>query len=206
MIAELGPERMVAGKFVASIKWTDALVAELRRLWNVEKLSAGVIAERLGISRNAVIGKAHRIKCEPRAHPIREPRQERTPEEREAMRQARQARWKASRRANTTGRQHKSFHLGVAADHHKLAVARQATARSAAPSRFVPYRTLERLPAVVTITSKKCQWIEGEPMFDDSCKCLRPSVSGAYCADHAAMAWRPRPAKQTEPKTGANGG
>ena len=37
-----------------------------------------------------------------------------------------------------------------------------------------------------------CQWIEGEPSGDDSCKCLVPVEPGRpYCAAHWARAWRP---------------
>ncbi len=37
---------------------------------------------------------------------------------------------------------------------------------------------------------RECQWIAGEPSFDDACKCRRPTVEGfSYCADHNARAW-----------------
>ena len=43
------------------MEWTDEAVAELKRLW-AENVSARDIGERLGgVSRNAVIGKAHRL-------------------------------------------------------------------------------------------------------------------------------------------------
>src|SRR6516165_681821 len=41
--------------------WTLERSALLRRLWNDEGLSGGEIAERMGLSRNAVIGRAHRM-------------------------------------------------------------------------------------------------------------------------------------------------
>ena len=40
--------------------WTDARVDKLRELWR-EGLSASAVAARLGVSRNAVIGKVHRL-------------------------------------------------------------------------------------------------------------------------------------------------
>jgi len=45
------------------VGWSDKKVAELRRLWADRNLSAADIAKKLGpeFSRNAVIGKAHRI-------------------------------------------------------------------------------------------------------------------------------------------------
>ena len=48
---------------LVDIVWTDERVAELRRLWVIEGLSCSAIAARLGegITRNAVIGKLHRL-------------------------------------------------------------------------------------------------------------------------------------------------
>lgn len=51
--------------------WTEERVSELRRLWSAG-LSASQIADRLGeVSRNAVIGKAHRLGLKGRPSPIR---------------------------------------------------------------------------------------------------------------------------------------
>jgi len=51
--------------------WTDERVAMLRELWS-KGLSASQIAVQLGgVSRNAVIGKAHRLGLESRPSPIR---------------------------------------------------------------------------------------------------------------------------------------
>jgi len=51
--------------------WTDDRVAMLRELWS-KGLSASQIAVQLGgVSRNAVIGKAHRLGLESRPSPIR---------------------------------------------------------------------------------------------------------------------------------------
>ena len=51
--------------------WTEERIALLRQLWEAG-LSASEIAKRLGeVSRNAVIGKAHRIGLAARPSPIR---------------------------------------------------------------------------------------------------------------------------------------
>lgn len=49
--------------------WTEARLALLRQLW-AEGLSTLLIAERLRLSKNAVVGKAHRIGLQPRPSPI----------------------------------------------------------------------------------------------------------------------------------------
>ena len=53
--------------------WTEDKVGELRRLWELG-LSASAIGKQLGVSKNAVVGKAHRLKLPSRPSPIREGR------------------------------------------------------------------------------------------------------------------------------------
>ncbi len=50
--------------------WTEAQIADLKRLWTAGH-STSQIGTVLGVSKNAVIGKAHRIKLPPRPSPIR---------------------------------------------------------------------------------------------------------------------------------------
>lgn len=50
--------------------WTHAKVASLKKLW-AEGVRVDRIAKRLGCSKNAVIGKADRLKLGP--HPVRYP-------------------------------------------------------------------------------------------------------------------------------------
>ncbi len=50
--------------------WSPERIAELTRLWN-EGLATSEIGKRLGISKNAVVGKAHRLHLSARPSPIR---------------------------------------------------------------------------------------------------------------------------------------
>jgi len=52
------------------MEWTDETIAKLRALWT-EGLSTAEIGRRLNISKNAVVGKAHRLNLPPRPSPIR---------------------------------------------------------------------------------------------------------------------------------------
>ena len=49
--------------------WTDERLDELKKLW-AEGLSISQIGEALGVSRNAIAGKAHRIQLPKRPSPI----------------------------------------------------------------------------------------------------------------------------------------
>jgi GcrA cell cycle regulator len=62
------------------MQWTEERVAELKELWS-SGLSAAQIAARLGdVTRNAVIGKVHRLGLSGRPSPIRRSRPEPRPE------------------------------------------------------------------------------------------------------------------------------
>lgn len=50
--------------------WTAERVEQLAQLWN-EGLSTAEIGRRLGITKNAVVGKAHRLALAPRPSPLK---------------------------------------------------------------------------------------------------------------------------------------
>ncbi len=50
--------------------WTQEQIADLMRLWN-DGLSTSEIGKRLGITKNAVVGKAHRLHLSARPSPIK---------------------------------------------------------------------------------------------------------------------------------------
>ncbi len=52
--------------------WTDDRVALLKRLWGEGKTAAEIASELGGVTRNAVIGKAHRLKLSNRVSPIQQ--------------------------------------------------------------------------------------------------------------------------------------
>jgi GcrA cell cycle regulator len=49
--------------------WTDEQIEELKRLWN-DGLSTAEIGRALNVSKNAVVGKSHRLGLKPRPSPI----------------------------------------------------------------------------------------------------------------------------------------
>ena len=52
------------------MEWTEETIARLRSLWQ-EGLSTAEIGRRMSITKNAVVGKAHRLTLPPRPSPIR---------------------------------------------------------------------------------------------------------------------------------------
>ena len=52
--------------------WTDAVISDLRRLWD-EGHSTAEIGRRLSVTKNAVVGKVHRLHLPNRPSPISRP-------------------------------------------------------------------------------------------------------------------------------------
>ena len=61
---------MRPGVTLGSFDWTPKAIAKLRRLW-VEGLSTAAIGREIGVSKNSIISKAHRLRLAGRADPIR---------------------------------------------------------------------------------------------------------------------------------------
>ena len=54
------------------MSWTDERVSLLRKLWTEGKTAAEIAGTLGGVTRNAVIGKAHRLKLSNRVSPIQQ--------------------------------------------------------------------------------------------------------------------------------------
>ena len=50
--------------------WTDGMIEELKKLWK-QGITTGEIGRRLGISKNSIVGKVHRLGLEGRPSPIK---------------------------------------------------------------------------------------------------------------------------------------
>lgn len=50
--------------------WTDEMVEELKKLWK-EGVTTGEIGKRLGVSKNSIVGKVHRLGLSGRPSPIK---------------------------------------------------------------------------------------------------------------------------------------
>jgi GcrA cell cycle regulator len=145
------------------MEWSDTIIAELRNLWT-EGLSTAEIGRRLGISKNAVVGKAHRLELSPRPSPIR--RQE------------------GASAAPPVPRA-----VGPTLAPLPTRVAPPAATTAPVAKVVAPPR---RLAAVATpvVRVSACCWPIGEPGKPSFHFCDDVAVQGKpYCAAHAALAY-----------------
>jgi GcrA cell cycle regulator len=160
------------------MSWTDERVELLKKLW-ADGLSASQIASKLGeVTRNAVIGKVHRLGLAGRATTSR-------------VRTARPRSNIALFPARSSQAQYRAF------GNTALKASPQPQERKVAA--IVPLRALPELePApegVITLADLKenmCHWPLGDPMEEGFHFCGRQKSSGIpYCEHHAAIAYNP---------------
>ena len=163
-----------ANKAEAKMGWTDERVETLKRLWQ-DGLSASQIAKQLGgVTRNAVIGKVHRLGLSGRAAPSKPARPV----------------FKAPRPSRPT--------------QAPSTPRRIAEPIAAAPASPLPApRIIDEGPGsatVLTLGAHMCKWPIGDPASDDFTFCGRRGADGPYCSEHARVAYQPAQArKRTAP-------
>jgi len=147
--------------------WTEERVATLRKLW-AEGLSASQIAKQLGgVTRNAVIGKVHRLGLAGRATPSRP-----------TKRPVRAVRPRV---------------IGPTAPRLRPAF----SAPTVVIPQLEPLRLEDgKAASVLTLNESMCKFPIGDPNDMDFAFCGRSAACGPYCQDHARLAYQPSHAKK----------
>lgn len=163
--------------------WTEERVELLKKLW-AEGLSASQIAAQLGgVSRNAVIGKVHRLKLSGRARSTSSaPRAKKAP-------RATGTPARATSRAGA-GRSISAPTIGATAlkPQYLADAAPEADLRPIADV-VVP---IARKLKLVELTDRTCKWPIGDPLAEDFHFCGHDSDEGSpYCTYHARLAFQP---------------
>jgi GcrA cell cycle regulator len=158
------------------MSWTDERVEHLKKLW-IDGLSASQIAAELGqgITRNAVIGKVHRLGLSGRE--------------------------KSSSSVQSTRPRAKQPARTAAPRNHPPLMSRGNTALATAPRAYAPPapRPVEEvvipMSERVTLLELKeamCRWPLGDPTSSDFRFCgLKTPDAGTYCTYHARIAYQP---------------
>ena len=161
--------------------WTPELIKELKRLWN-KGLTTVEIGNRIGVSKNAVVGKAHRLGLEGRPSPIKREKKKIT--------------------ENIKVEEKKKKEPEIIQETTKI---KEEELESFETSSFPPEEILKAEPIVETVKPKKnkrkgvqlvdlkpnsCRWPEGDPKDPDFCFCGQECVNGKiYCEEHCAVAY-----------------
>jgi len=151
--------------------WTEDRVGALTKLW-LEGQSASQIAKQLGggVTRNAVIGKVHRLGLSGRAAPSQPARASfRTTRPRPAPQPA---------QAPSAPR--------------RIEAVQPRPAAAVAPSVPAPMPELPGTATVMTLGAHMCKWPIGDPSSAEFSFCGRRASEGVYCVEHARVAYQPQ--------------
>lgn len=193
------------------MSWTDERVETLKRMW-AEGQSASQIAKELGgVTRNAVIGKVHRLglsnrapggrededdtpvaaKPEPKADPVNtssarpEPAPPRPAPERPA----------AAAPSNVTPLPVRKPIVPAGQP-----LPPQPSANEISPEALASVREVEKRARRLTLmelTERTCKWPIGDPATEDFWFCGLPSLPGKpYCEAHVGVAFQPMSARR----------
>jgi GcrA cell cycle regulator len=195
------------------MSWTDERVETLKRMWN-EGQSASQIAKELGgVTRNAVIGKVHRLGLsnrvggkddEDEATPAPAPaaakpepaaaRPEPAPRA-EAPRPAAPAAPAAATASNVT-----PLPVRKAIIPAGQPLPPQPSLNEISPEALASVREVEKRAKKLTLmelTERTCKWPIGDPATEDFWFCGLPSLPGKpYCEAHVGVAFQPMSARR----------
>ena len=153
--------------------WTPELVKELKRLWS-KGLTTVEIGNRLGMSKNAIVGKAHRLGLESRPSPIkREKKKEVVIEKIEEIKPT---------------------------PENKVEEDVFTESASFPPEEILKAEPIEETPKtkkrkykgvqLVDLKPTSCRWPLGDPKDADFCFCGQECAEGKiYCEEHCAVAY-----------------
>ncbi|MFB2549762.1 GcrA family cell cycle regulator [Ensifer soli] len=170
------------------MNWTDERVEKLKKLWS-EGLSASQIAAQLGgVSRNAVIGKVHRLSLPGRAKaggPAAATRNTKR------TTSAPKAPNYAATRVTTRTVVHQA---GATMLKEEVEVAEEVveTVVEVAPVRSNVVVPMTRSIGLTQLTERTCKWPIGDPLNEEFHFCGNDSPdSSPYCSFHARIAYQP---------------
>ena len=190
------------------MSWTEERIERLKKMWH-DGATASQIADELGgVSRNAVIGKAHRLGLEQRPSPVK-PGEEKdkkpaaaaakpaaraeTPSGRAAASSAAPAQPGAPpQRPSGSEMQYRS--IGPGGFVRQGPGDQQAPIPPAPPRRLVPAKPSPEVAdktSLLDLNDRICKWPIGHPGEPDFYFCGEPANPGfPYCVEHCGVAYQ----------------
>jgi len=155
--------------------WTDEKIEQLKKLWT-EGYTTGEIGKKLNVSKNAVVGKAHRLGLESRPSPIRRVMEA---EEGESVAEDIVVPAKSEVSGNKTRAKVSAGSTGA-----KTAKEPPQVKKSIAKQPKKKFVKIEDL------SMNSCRWPIGDPKEDDFHFCGKETFNGKpYCLEHCATAY-----------------
>jgi len=147
--------------------WTEEMVENLKKMW-MHGLSTSEIAKKLGVSKNAIVGKVHRLNLSCRPSPIKKKDEIQKPVIKKAVK-------------------HVAKPEKNAVQEEKLQIEKIKENSSLEQKQKMSGDTLIRL---TDLDSHTCRWPLGDPRDENFHFCGKKVRTGqTYCDEHAAIAY-----------------
>ncbi len=173
------------------MSWTDERVETLKKMWS-EGQSASQIAKELGgVTRNAVIGKVHRLGLSNRAGASSTPAPERKSAKAESA--------PAAKPAAKSAPKEKVIEVTVTPRKPIVPAGQplppQPSANEISPETLANVREVEKTSkkiSLMDLTERTCKWPVGDPATEDFWFCgLAVQQGKPYCEAHVSVAFQP---------------
>ena len=166
------------------MEWNSEAIETLRSLW-AEGHSTAEIGRRMGVSKNAVVGKAHRLNLPARPSPIR-----REPEGLNARPAAPPQRRAPTPRQPQPLRRPEAVAVQQPQPQQAPVAQMQPAPVVAAPVQVAPPPPPVVVRSFPRVSNRSCCWPLGEPGTAGFRFCDEGAMSGKpYCATHASVAY-----------------
>lgn len=151
--------------------WTDEAVEELKKMWD-KGMTTGQIAKVLGVTKNSIIGKVHRLCLTARPSPIKKS----TNSEKKDTKPAKTEK-NTTKKAKTTA--------------PKAEKVKEVVIEKKEEVTKVETPTIEELNIpLIKLDNHTCRWPLGDPRDEDFCFCGKKIKTGqTYCEEHSAVAY-----------------
>ncbi len=164
------------------MEWTDEIVARLRELWG-KGLSTAEIGRQLNVTKNAVVGKAHRLGLKGRPSPIRKSSAVKNTEIKLSK-----ASLNKKDELKKPKEEVKPIEIKEIAGVKKGEKKKDVETKSKKPKKL-DFISLDELPSYRK-SNTECCWPIGDPGDKDFHFCKAPIVPGKpYCLEHVQIAY-----------------
>ena len=141
--------------------WTEQMVEDLKKMWH-EGLTTGEIGKRLGVSKNSIVGKVHRLQLSGRPSPIK--KKDEISEEKAAP--------------------------AKPAKEEKAAPVKAKEEKRPEPAKEEKFEPVAKIPSLTDLDNHPCRWPVGDPKDENFHFCGKKVKSGqTYCEEHANIAY-----------------
>ncbi|CAK7192312.1 hypothetical protein COMNV_00505 [Commensalibacter sp. Nvir] len=162
------------------MEWNEKAVARLRELW-LQGLSTAEIGRHLNVTKNAVVGKVHRLGLEGRPSPIRKPRVKNSKEEADLKQNS-----KPSEKEIKPSKTGQDQYIKQARSEKKNDLKNRLTDKIKKPK--IEFVAIEETPKKRPYT--ECCWPIGDPGTKGFHFCGAPAIPGKpYCLEHIQIAY-----------------